>query len=199
VTDLLALFVGVVSTTPVVFSTWPILLTSPSSEEGVFVVPRVGAVPAPTQRLSHALGGPAPPSRHMSVSAPVTAPLAKSSGHGRGSIKSSSPQGAKGKEAMEIDDNDLGHMSYGLELDNIEDDLPHSTIVREDHDLVSEGDGMQEELQYSPVIEAEKIKQRPPPHRRPPPTKTAHKKAVSDKYAIGMHTRRSCCLLALLP
>jgi len=49
VTDVLALFAGVVSTTPVVVSTWPILLASPSSEEGVFVVPRVSAVPAPTQ------------------------------------------------------------------------------------------------------------------------------------------------------
>jgi len=49
-TGLLALFAGVVSTTPAVVLTWPTLLTTPSSEEGVFVVPRVGAVPAPTQR-----------------------------------------------------------------------------------------------------------------------------------------------------
>jgi len=32
---------------------------------------------------------------------------------------------------MEIDDNDLGHLSYGLELDDIDDDLHHSTIVRD--------------------------------------------------------------------
>jgi len=32
---------------------------------------------------------------------------------------------------MEIDNNDLGHLSYGLELDDIDHDLPHSTIVRD--------------------------------------------------------------------
>ena len=85
-TDLLVLFAGVVSTTPAVVSTWPTLFTTPSSDEGVFVVPRVGAV-APTQRLNNALGGLAAPSRHMSVASPVTAPLAKSSGHGRGGNK----------------------------------------------------------------------------------------------------------------
>jgi len=37
VTDLLGLFVGVDSTTPVVVSTWPTLLTTTSSEEGVVV------------------------------------------------------------------------------------------------------------------------------------------------------------------
>ena len=72
VTDLLALFVGVVSTPPVVVSTWPTPLTTPSSKQGVFVVPRVNDVAAPTQRLSHALGGPAAPSRNMSVVASVT-------------------------------------------------------------------------------------------------------------------------------
>jgi len=81
VTDLLALFVGVLSTTPVAVSTWPTLLIAPSSAEGVFVVPRVCAVPPPTQRLSHALGGPADPSRHMSVASSVTTPLAKPTGH----------------------------------------------------------------------------------------------------------------------
>ena len=93
-----------------------------------FVVTRVGDVPAPAQRLSHALGGPAAPSRNMSVVAPVTAPLAKSSGHGLGGNKSPSPQGTKGKAAMGIDNNDLGHLSYSLALDDIDDDLPHSTI-----------------------------------------------------------------------
>ena len=152
VTVLLALFAGVVWTTPVVVSSRPTLLTTPSSEEGVFVVPRVRTVPAPTQRLSHALGGTAAPSRNVSVPSPVTAFLTKASGHGRGGNKSPSPQGAKGKEAMEIDDNDLGHLSYGLELDDIDHDLPHLTIVRDDHDLLSEGGGMQEDLPYSPVI-----------------------------------------------
>jgi len=184
VTDLLALFAGVVSTTPVVVSTWPTPLTTPSSEQGVFVVPRVNDVAAPTQRLSHALGGSAAPSRNMSVVAPVTAPLAQSSGHGLGGNKPPSPQGAKGKDVMEIDNNDLGHLLYGLEQDSDDDDLPHSTIVRDDHDLVSESDGMQEELQSSPAIEAKKIKQRPPRQRRPPPTKPVRKKAVTDKYAM---------------
>jgi len=135
VTDLLALFAGVVSTTPVVVSTWPALFTAPSSAEGVFGVPRVYAVPPPTQQLSHALGGTAAPSRNMSVVAPVTALLAKSSDHELSGNKSSSPQGAKGKKAMEIEDNDFGHLSNGLEQDNIDNDLPHSSIVRDDHDL----------------------------------------------------------------
>jgi len=120
----------------------------------------------------------------MSVVAPVTAPLAQSSGHGLGGNKPPSPQGAKGKDVMEIDNNDLGHLLYGLEQDSDDDDLPHSTIVRDDHDLVSESDGMQEELQSSPAIEAKKIKQRPPRQRRPPPTKPVRKKAVTDKYAM---------------
>jgi len=129
VTDLLALFAGVDSTTPVVVSTWPTLLTTTSSEEGVVVAPRVGTVPAPTQRLSHAFGGPADPSRHMSVASSVTTRLAKSRGHGLGGNKSLSPQGGvsdtpasltlgpeigtpiahsatggQGKDVMEIDD-----------------------------------------------------------------------------------------------
>jgi len=119
VADLLALFAGVVSTTPVVVSMWPTLLTTPSSEEGVFVVPRVRAVPAPTHQLRHALGGPAAPSRNMSVVAPVTAPLAKSSGYGLGGNKPPSPQGAKGKEPMETDNDDLCHLQHSLELDNV--------------------------------------------------------------------------------
>ena len=244
---------GVVSTTPIVVSTWATPLTTPSSAEGVFVVPRGNDVTSPTQRLSHALGGPAARSRHMSVVAPVSAPLAQSSGHGLGVNKSPSSQGAKGKEAMEIDDNDLGHLSYGLELDNIDDDLPNSTIVRDDHDLASEGDEIQEDMSHSsvtretcsrrkqldtmetedddighcthrldfnnvaddlsqlrfvsedhdlglegnqtplsvshsssiaPVSTAKTINSRPPRQRRPPPTKTARRKAVTDKYAM---------------
>jgi len=126
----------------------------------VFVVPRIRTVPAPTQRLSHALGGTAAPSRNISVVAPVTAPLAKSSGHGLDGNKSPSPHGAKSKEAMEIDDNDLGHLSYCLEQDDIHDDLPHSTIVRDDHDLASEGDDMQEDWPHifaNPSVSRNKI------------------------------------------
>jgi len=93
VTDLLALFAGVVSTTPVVVSTWPTLLTTTSPEEGVVVTPRVGTVPTPTQGLDHAIGGPADSASHMSVTSSVTTPLVKSSGHGIGGNKSLSPQG----------------------------------------------------------------------------------------------------------
>jgi len=53
---------------------------------------------------------------------------------------------------MEIDDNGR-HLLYGLELDNIEVDLPNLTIVPDDHDLVSEGDEMQEDLLYRSAIE----------------------------------------------
>jgi len=52
----------------------------------------------------------------MPVASSVTTPQAKSSGHGRGGNRSPSPEGAKGKEAMEIDGNDLGHLSHGHEL-----------------------------------------------------------------------------------
>ena len=114
----------------------------------------------------------------------MTASLAQSSGHGLGGNKSPSSQGFKGKKAMEIEDNDLVHLSYSAELDDIDDDLPPSTIVRDDHDLVSEGDGMQEELPYSPAIEAKKLKQRAPRQCRPPPTQAARKKTVTDKYAV---------------
>ena len=85
---------------------------------------------------------------------------------------------------MEIDDNDLGHLSYSLELDDIDDELPHSTIVRDDHDLVSEGDWMQEELQHSPAIEEKEKRRKKRGQRWPPPTQAARKKAVTDKYAV---------------
>ena len=114
------------------------------------MVPRVRAVPVPTQRLSHALGGTAAPSSmHMSVVAPVTALLAKSSDHELSGNKPPSPQGAKGTEAMEIDDNDLRHLLYGLEQNDIDNYLPHSSIVRDDHNLASEGDEMQEDWPHS--------------------------------------------------
>ena len=83
-----------------------------------------------------------------------TASPAKSPGHGLSGNKALSPsQGAEGREATEIDDNDLGHLLYGLELDDIEDDLPNSTIVPDVHDLVSEGDKMQEDLPFRSAIE----------------------------------------------
>jgi len=138
--------------------------------------PRVNDVAAPTQRLSHALGGPTAPSRHMFVASSVTTPLAKSSSHERGGNKFPSPQGAKGKEAMEIDGNDLGHLSYGLELEDIDADLPHSTIVWDDHHLALEDDRMQED--FSPV------KKRPPRQRRPTPSQKDRRKTVVAKYAI---------------
>jgi len=179
VIDLLALFAGVVSTPPVVVSTWSTLLGTPSSTEGVFMVPQVRTVPAPTQRLNHALGGPASPSRNTSVVVPVTTHLAKSSGHGLGANKSPSTQGAKGEEPMEIDDNDLEHLSYGLELDEFDDDLTHSTMVRDNHDLVSEGDRMQEDF-----FPTKKLKKRPPRPSRSTPSQKDRRKTVVTKHAI---------------
>jgi len=57
-----------------------------------------------TQRLSHALGGPATPSRHMSAVSAVTGPLPKSPGHGLSGNKVPSPHRDKDKNAMETDD-----------------------------------------------------------------------------------------------
>jgi len=76
----------------------------------------------------------------MSVVAPVTTPLVKSSGHGLGGNTFSSPQGTKGKEAMETDNDDIGHLQHSLELDNVADDLPYSGFVLIDHDLALDGD-----------------------------------------------------------
>jgi len=115
----------------------------------------------------------------MSVASSVTTPLAQSSGHKLGGNTSPSPQGAKGKKAMEIDDNDLGNLSYGLEQDDTDDDLPHPTIVRNDHDLVTEGDGMH--VDFSP---AKKLKKRPPCQSRPTPSQYDRRKTVAAKYAI---------------
>ena len=77
-TDLLFLFAGVVSTNPVVVSTWTTPLTTPSSEKGVFVVALLHDIVVPTQRPNHALGGPSAPSKNMSVVTSVTVPLEKS-------------------------------------------------------------------------------------------------------------------------
>jgi len=109
-------------------------------------------VTPPTQQLSHALGDPADPSRHMSVPSPVTTPLAQSSGHGLSGNKSPSPQGDKGKEPMETDNNDRGHLQYILELDNVVDELPHSRFVVTDHDLALEGDKMHEDWPHISAI-----------------------------------------------
>jgi len=117
------------------------------------VVSQVATALALTQILRQALGGPATPSRHMTAVTAVIAPLAKSLGHRLSGDKATSPQGAKDKEAMEIDDNDFRHLSYGLELDYIEDDQPNSAIVPDDHDLVSEGDETQKDLPYRSTIE----------------------------------------------
>jgi len=103
----------------------------------------------------------------MSVVSSVTTPLEKSSGQGRGDNRSPSPQGTKGKEAMEVDDNGLGHLPYGLELDNVADDLPHSRFVLTDHDLASEDDKMQDHRigrtallfqQYHPLLSVTRMR-----------------------------------------
>jgi len=54
---------------------------------------------------------------------------------------------------MKIDDNDLRHLSYGLELENLEDDLPNSIIMPDDHGLVSEGKDIEKDLPYRSAIE----------------------------------------------
>ena len=109
---------GVVSTTPLVVSTWPTPLTTLSSEEGVSVVLQVGAVPAPTQRLSHALGGPAAPSRHIAGVSSVTAPVAWPSGQGMSGTTTLSAQGDTGKDVMEIDEKHIENLADGLR-DNV--------------------------------------------------------------------------------
>ena len=93
------------STTPADLWTWSPPTTTPSSGTGLDVTP-VATVPAPTQRLRHALEGPAAPSRHMTVVSSATGPLPdlESLGHGLSSNKVSSPQRDKGKDAMETDD-----------------------------------------------------------------------------------------------
>jgi len=106
VTDLLAFFTGVTSRTPAAVWTWPTPLNTPSSATRL-VVSRVSTVLALTQSLNHVLGGPAAPSRHMSAVSVAIAPLEKSHCHGVSDNKPLSPQGAKGNEAIEIDDNDL--------------------------------------------------------------------------------------------
>jgi len=63
---------GVVSTIPTDLWTRPTPITTPSSRTGL-EASRVASAPAPTQRLSHTLGGPATPSRHISAVSAVTA------------------------------------------------------------------------------------------------------------------------------
>ena len=117
-TDLLALFAGVVSTTPAELWAWPTPTTTPSTGTGL-EVSRVATAPAPTQRLSHELEGPAAPSRHMPAVFAVPGPLPQSPGHGLSCSKACSPQGARGKDAMETDDAFCTNLSDGLLIDNV--------------------------------------------------------------------------------
>jgi len=113
VTDILALLAGVASTTPVVVSTWSTLLTTPSSQEGVFVVPEIGVVPAPIQRLSHILGGPAALSRHMTAVYAVPGPVALPSGQGLSGSKAL-VQGETGEDVMEINEEHIETLTDSL-------------------------------------------------------------------------------------
>jgi len=81
VTDLLAMFAGVPSTTPASGLTWFTLITAPSSATGL-VVSRVVTTPVPNERLTHTLGGSAAPSRHISAVPAVTAALPEPPKHG---------------------------------------------------------------------------------------------------------------------
>jgi len=115
-TDLLALFAGVASTTPVAAWSVPTPLTTTSSSTGL-VVSGVATAPAPTQRLSHALGGYAAPSRHTPAVSAATAPLAKSPGQGLCGPNALSTPGDKGKDAMEIHEANIGNLTDGLVME----------------------------------------------------------------------------------
>jgi len=69
--------------------------------------------------LSHELEGPAAPSRHMPAVFAVPGPLPQSPGHGLSCSKACSPQGARGKDAMETDDAFCTNLSDGLLIDNV--------------------------------------------------------------------------------
>ena len=116
-TVLVTLLAGVVSTIPVVVSTWPTVLTTPSSKEGVLVVPRVGIVAAPTQRLSYALGDPAAPSRHMPAVSAVPGPLPLPCGQGLSGTSTLSIQGDTSKNFMEINEEPIENLTDCL-IDN---------------------------------------------------------------------------------
>jgi len=47
---------------------------------------------------------------------------------------------------METVNDDLGHLSQSLELDDVANDLSHSRLVLDAHDLAVEDDQMQEDL-----------------------------------------------------
>jgi len=86
-------------------------------------------------------------------------------------------------------DNDFGHLTHSLKVDNVADDLPHSRLVLDDNNLASEDNKMQEDLLHSSAIArvspAKKInKNHPPRQRRQSPNKTARKKAVTDNHAL---------------
>jgi len=102
-TDLLALFTGVASTTPAELCTWPTPITKPSSGTEI-EASRLPTTAAGTQRLRHALGDPAAPSTHIPAVSAVTALLPKSPGYGLNCNKVLSPQRDKDKDVMETDD-----------------------------------------------------------------------------------------------
>jgi len=89
VTDLLALFAGVASTTPVAARTVTTALATSSSATKLVV--SGDATPAPTQSLVHVLGGSAAPSRHMPAVSAAIATLAKSPGQGLIGTKAPTP------------------------------------------------------------------------------------------------------------
>lgn len=56
------------------------------------------------------------------------------------------------KDAMETGDDDLGHMTHDLELNHVADDLPHSRLTSDDHNLALEGNEMQEDFPHNSAI-----------------------------------------------
>jgi len=90
----------------------------------------------------------------MSVVTPGTAPLAKSLSLVTDSAATNPPllrvPRARKRWKLTITTSGTWRTALNYEID---DELPHLTILRDDHDLVSEGDRMQEDLAYSPAIE----------------------------------------------
>ena len=96
----------------------------------MFTVPQVGAVPAPTQKLSHALGGPAAPSRHMPAVSAVPGPLPLPSGQGLNGTNALSVQDDTGKDFMEINDE---------HIENLTDSLREHTLLEDSSSNRDEG------------------------------------------------------------
>ena len=63
----------------------------------------------------------------------------------------------RGKDAMMTDNDDLGHLTHGLELDNVVNDLPHSRPALDDHHLALEGHEMQEDFNDSFILEGREM------------------------------------------